>query len=144
MQVHTAGCVGMLISHMSGASVLAADVHLPDAGVLLPGHALDLLRGQRQVLVVLHLSSIKLDLTVLYHHDRRRSKDSSGWKSPLRLHGTSMIVQAAIGFRRACPTHQPAHSSHDASWLYTKAVRQKQTPLLRPASQFGIRAALSP
>jgi hypothetical protein len=36
-------------------------VHLPDAGVLLPGHALYLLRGERQVLVVLHLHSSYLN-----------------------------------------------------------------------------------
>lgn len=56
------------------AGVLAAGVHLPDAGVLLPGHALDLLRGQCQMLVVLHLSSSQPDLTSLYHHDCRRPK----------------------------------------------------------------------
>lgn len=29
--------------------------HLPDAGVLLPRHALDLLRGERHMLIVPHL-----------------------------------------------------------------------------------------
>jgi hypothetical protein len=48
-------------------------VHLPDARMLLPWHALDLLRSQRQVLAVSHLSRIKICMRVVMLQQRMKT-----------------------------------------------------------------------